>query len=49
MKKYCEICEKETEQKISEFEEQYECNGYSGERLVDYWVCQECHCPTEML
>ena len=44
MKKYCEVCEKETEHKLEEFEKQYECNGYFGDKLVDYWVCQECHC-----
>jgi hypothetical protein len=47
MKIYCEVCEKETEHKIEELEEQYECDEYSGERLVAYWLCQECYCPTE--
>ena len=47
IKKYCKICEKETESKVEQIEEEYEYNGYYGEKLVDYYFCQECHCPTE--
>ena len=47
MLRYCESCEKITNQEKDEFEEQYECGNYYGERLVDYWVCQECYCALD--
>jgi len=48
MKRYCKECKKETEQEYDgEYEQQYECDGYEGERLVDYYVCNECKLLTE--
>jgi hypothetical protein len=45
--KYCKVCEHDTKHKVEEFEELYECEGYSRDQLIDYWVCQECNCITD--